>query len=121
MAFPIAVYGCQLATIPPLSPPQAVQIVTPPSSRVLVGGQPAYSGVLSVVVTGATDPSGNSGLSGSGAITPSQSRVLIEGQPAITYGDSGTVTVAGVNPSGSPVSLPVQVQIISAGQNTVLV
>lgn len=99
-----------------------IKIETPPSQKVKYDEKGAYSGTLTISISGLSG-SGFTGGSGSGVLNGSAQKVKIEGKAAVLEGDqSETITVSATTTSVPPVqiSVPTIVTIISAGQIKVI-
>ena len=115
------VKGCTLQVS---GAPEAVcQIVTLPSTKVKLGGAFAYSGPLTVQISGALMGGAFSATPGSGTATINPVvTTTIDGKQAITIDCVGTGTLSGSAVSGTstvPVTLSCTVTILDAGQTKV--
>ena len=120
MGTPIAVLGCVLITKPLLTPPDTITITSNPSQKVMADGKPCYSGPIDIAVNGASDTNGNSGFVGKGKIINTAKKVMIDGKPCVLMGDKAVFDVKGVTSVGAPITYPVEVSIVNAGQTKVL-
>ena len=115
------VEGCTLKVA---GAPEAVcQIKTLPSTKVKLGGAFAYSGPLTVQISGALMGGAFNATPGTGTATivPTVT-TTIDGKPAITIDCVGTGTLSGAAIAGTstvPVTLPCTVTILNAGQTKV--
>ena len=114
------VEGCTLQVS---GAPEAVcEIVTLPSTKVKLGGSFAYSGPLTVQISGALMGGAFSAPgTGTATINPVVT-TTIDGNQAITIDCVGTGTLSGAAISGTstvPVTLPCTVTILDAGQTKV--
>ena len=113
----IAVQGCQLDCV-------YAQIQTSPKTSVKCGGKATYAGDLTIQISGYSSPIitvAGSG-SGSGTLQPTSQHVKIGGEKVVLEGDQVTITVNGQATAGIttvPVSEPVTVTIVDAGQSDV--
>lgn len=113
----IAVQGCQLDCI-------YAQIQTSPKTSVKCGGKATYAGDLIIQISGYSSSVITVAGSGSGlgTLQPTSQHVKIEGEKAVLEGDQVTIIVNGQAISGVttiPVSEPVTVTIVDAGQSNV--
>lgn len=98
-----------------------IKIETPPSGKVKCDNKKAYSGTLTISISGLSG-SGFTNGNGSGTLTGSAQKTKIEGKAAVLEGDqSVTIPVSATTTSVPPVqiSVPTTVTIISAGQTKV--
>ena len=115
------VTGCTLQVS---GAPEAVcKIETPASSKVQLGGAFAYSGQLTIQISGALMGGAFNATPGTGTATivPTVT-TTIDGKPAITIDCVGTGTLSGSAIAGTstvPVTLPCTVTILNAGQTKV--
>lgn len=115
------VEGCTLQVA---GAPEAVcQIETLPSTKVKLGGSFAYSGPLTVQISGALMGGAFNATPGTGTATivPTVT-TTIDGKPAITIDCVGTGKLSGSAIAGTstvPVTLPCTVTILNAGQTKV--
>lgn len=115
------VAGCKLQVV---GAPEAVcEIVTLPSTKVKLGGSFAYSGPLTVQISGALMGGAFNATPGTGkaTIVPNVT-TTIDGKSAITIDCVGTGSLSGAAIAGTstvPVTLPCTVTILDAGQTKV--
>ncbi len=119
MGKPIAVEGCVLTCN---SGKGKFTIDTPPSTKVMIDGKGAYSGTISVSVTGFMG-GGVAGGSGSGPIIGTATKVMIENAPAVLLNDTSTpITISGVSDKdpSKGATTTITLEITEAGQSKVM-
>ena len=114
MGKPIATTACVLLTDAQVA---TCSITTPPSTKVMAGGNPCYSGTLDVKIENAIQGGLTQTAPIVATIIGTSTKVMIEGKPAVLEGDkSMPMVVPAQNPKGDPMTFPITVSIISAGQ-----
>ena len=115
----LAVKGCEVKITSGQSATK-IDIVTPPSTDILVGNNGVYFGDIDVLLTAITSgslacPSGTITIKGTNA------NVLASAdKKAVQKGDSATKTLTFTDSSGATSDLPVTIQITDTGQTDVL-
>jgi hypothetical protein len=121
MSKPIAVQGCTLEIVEEGKSALSIQISTSPSSNVKFDGKGAYSGQLSITLSGYTggDIVSESGT-GEGSLSGTAQHVKIDGKSAVLEDDKSlSISLVGVNSRGRPAYDSCTVKIASAGQDYV--
>ena len=114
MGKPIATTACVLLTDAQVA---TCSITTPPSTKVMAGGNPCYSGSIDVLITGAIQGGLTQTAPATATIIGTSTKVMIEGKPAVLEGDKSLpVVINAQTPDQKPITFPLTVSIISAGQ-----
>ncbi len=121
MSSPVAVMGCTIEALPPVTG-GVFSIQTSPSQKVKAEGKGVYSGAVDVLVSGTVLGAYTQASPVSITIQPAVlKKFKADGQIALALGDGGTSlsAVSFVNSVSSTTSL-VSIKIIDAGQTKIL-
>lgn len=121
MSYPVAVMGCIIAALPPVTG-GVFTVQTPPSQKVKADGKGVYSGAVNVVVSGTVLGAYAQTAPVTVTIQPSMlKKFKADGKIALALGDGGTTEspASFANPVSSTAS-PVSIKIVDAGQTKVM-
>lgn len=121
MSYPVAVMGCAIAALPPVTG-GVFTVQTPPSQKVKADGKGVYSGAVNVVVSGTVFGAYAQTSPVTVTIQPSVlKKFKVDGKIALALGDGGTTESPAnfANPVSSA-SSSISIKIVDAGQTKVM-
>lgn len=118
----VAVLGCTITFTDPTIQAVSIEVITPPSDKVLVNGKGVYFDSIDVLLTsltkgGLTCPTGTITITGTADnfVSPASDA----GKSALQKGDKGSATLTFYDSDSDPHAVDVEIEITDAGHTDV--